>query len=330
MIGNRREFFRAAGVATLALGVLPTSARSAGVSVNIINTGAPDAYVMQAVVDQQHYFDRFGLNAQTANVSDGIKLLASIVQGGSDVAMITGFSQVFPAIEAGARLKLLAGTTIGPDYAVYSGNPAVKTLKDLEGKSVGTGAVGALAYIAMSAMLQKAGVDRDKVRFVNIGSTSDVFKAVLARKIDAGPAQHEFVNDAKAGGLHIIAEAADVIPDFMQQAIFTSEATIAKKRDALVRALAAYGSGYRFIMANAHEDAYIDAFVRGGGTAERGRTKFDWYKQHKIYAVNLQLPEEKVMYQQRLNISLGQQQKLLDYASVTDLSIARDALKLMK
>jgi hypothetical protein len=42
------------------------------------------------------------------------------------------------------------------------------------------------------------------------------------------------------------------------------------------------------------------------------------------------LSEERVRYMQDLNISLGVQKGLLPYGQVTDMSLARDALKLIE
>lgn len=82
------------------------------------------------MVKQQKYLEEFNLIANTLNVSDGIKLTASIVTGASDIA---GFSHVFPAIENGAPVKLVGCAERSADFAVITGNPSVKTLQDLEG-----------------------------------------------------------------------------------------------------------------------------------------------------------------------------------------------------
>ena len=260
---NRRAFALAAGAAA----AFPSGARAAfaPANVNIINTGSNDSYALQALIKQQHYLEDFNLTANTQNVSDGIKLTASVVTGASDIGILTGFSQVFPAIENGAPLKLVGCAERQPDFIVVTGNPAVKSLKDLEGKSVGTGAVGALVYAAMAAMLQKAHVDLNKVTFVNIGSSSDVFKAVAAKKVDAGPCQHDFAKVAAQFGCRVIADAVQVIPQFTNQGSFTTDRTIAEKRDVLVRTLAVYGRSYRYVDSAGSKANYVKAYVDGVG-----------------------------------------------------------------
>jgi len=328
---SRSSFLRSAGAASVAVVAVPLVGRAAGLQpVNVINTGSLDSFVMQNLVQDSGYFARYGVAGSPTNVSDGIKLLASIVQGGSDLAIMTGFNQIFPAIEAGAGLKLIAGVSMNFDYAVYCGNPSVRSLKDLAGKSVGVGAIGALSYVAMAAMLQKAGVDRDTVRFVNIGSSADAIKAVLARKIDAAPAQHDYLDDARSNGLHVIADAYELVPKYMAQAAFTSDRTLATKRETLVRTLAAYGRCFRFLNDNGHGAAFEAAYVKSGGTVEHAKTKWNWYRGHHVYAGDLQLPLDRLNEVQRINVSVGLQYQIMPLAKVADLSVARDALKLMK
>jgi hypothetical protein len=86
-------------------------ANAAG-AVNIINTGANDSFALQSVITNRHYFDSVALTANTQNVSDGVKLMAAIVTGASDIAILTGFSQVFTAIENGAAIKLVGSAML--------------------------------------------------------------------------------------------------------------------------------------------------------------------------------------------------------------------------
>jgi ABC-type nitrate/sulfonate/bicarbonate transport system substrate-binding protein len=319
------------GSAALALtGTLP--ARAANLPhVEVINTGAGDSYTLQYLLSHGGYYARAGVDVNTTNVSDGVKLLAAIVNGSADLAVLCGIPQVFPAIANGAPIKLIAGSMLKPDYLLYTANPSIKTLKDLEGKSIGTGAVGALAYVATVAMLLSAGVNISKVTFVNIGSTADVFKAVAAHKVDAGPAQHEFARLAPRYGIRIIADSSTITPKFVYQAAFASENAIKTKRDLLVRTLAAYGAAFRYVDGPTSRDTYVKAYQAAtGGEADAGLVKWQWFQKTHAYARNLELPRESVDYIQQLNVMINVQQSVLPFDSITDLSIARDAARMIR
>jgi ABC-type nitrate/sulfonate/bicarbonate transport system substrate-binding protein len=330
---NRRIFVRATGAAAIAAGLPATAAAAfAPATINIINTGSNDSFALQALIKQQKYLEEFNLAANTLNVSDGIKLTASVVTGASDIGILTGFSQVFPAIENGATLKIVGCAERAPDFVVITGNPSVRTLKDLEGKSVGTGAVGALVYAAMAAMLKKANVDLNKVTFVNIGSSADVFKAIAAKKVDAGPVQHDFAKVAPQYNCRMIADAVKEIPQFTNQGSFTTDKAIAEKRDALVRTLAAYGRAYRYVDNPGSKANYVKAYVEGAGpdSAVTGADRWDWIQSVQGYEADVAMSASRIMYMQQLNVALGNQKAVLPLEKVADLSLARDALKLLK
>lgn len=67
---------------------------------------------MQALIKNRKYFENLGVTDNTQNVSDGVKLMASIVNDSSDIAILTGFSQVFAAIENGAQIKVVGSAIL--------------------------------------------------------------------------------------------------------------------------------------------------------------------------------------------------------------------------
>ncbi len=321
----------AAGAA-VAAGAFARPANAASLAISIINTGSNDSLALQALIRDKRYFEDLNLNATTQNVSDGIKLTAAIVSGAADVGILTGFSQVFPAIENGAPLRLVGGALVKPDFAVLTGNAQIRSIRDLEGKTIGTGAVGALIYSAMAAMLRKNNVDINKVTFVNIGSSADVFKAIAAKKVDAGPCQHDFVKLAPQFGVRMIADAVNEIPEFANQGSFTTEKVIAEKRDALVRTLAAYGRAYRMVNSRGAEADYVKAYVEGAGpgSEEAGRDRWTWINAVHGYDADIVLNPARIAYMQQLNVALGLQKAVLPLERVADMSLARDAVKLLR
>jgi ABC-type nitrate/sulfonate/bicarbonate transport system substrate-binding protein len=315
-----------------ASGAIAAGAQPAGAAgaVNIINTGANDSFALQSLITNRHYFDSVALTANTQNVSDGVKLMAAIVTGASDIAILTGFSQVFTAIENGAAIKLVGSAMAPLSFEMYTANPAIRTIKDLEGKTVGTGAVGALVYMAAAAMLKRYNVDIGKVNFVNIGSSSDVFKAVAAKKVDAGPSQHEFFKLASQYGVRIVGDFAKDLPQFTNQGAFASDKVIAEKRDVLVRTLAAYGKAYKYVNSPGSKQDYIQAYRDGVGkdSDELAIDQWDWIQQYKAYNTAIALSPDRINYMQQLNVQLGVQKAVLPLEKVADMSIARDAARL--
>src|SRR5262249_2500354 len=228
---RRRELLRA-GVAA-AFGVLmPRPLMAADrVKINLVNTSGNTNLVLATLLKQEGIFEQLGLDANILHVADGSKLIGSLLSGETDMCALSGFGQVLPAIEKGAKLKILAGGAVLGLQAILTKNPAIKTVKDLEGRTVGTGSIGALLHQLVVALMRKKGVDDKKVRFVNVGSSTDVFRAVVAGTIDAGPSEvwqeGKFGTRALADGRFY-----QDLQEYTYQASYGSERAIAGKRDA--------------------------------------------------------------------------------------------------
>jgi ABC-type nitrate/sulfonate/bicarbonate transport system substrate-binding protein len=226
--------------------------------INIVNTAGNTNVVLATVLKQEGFFEDLNLDANILHVSDGSKLIGSLLSGESDMCALSGFGQVLPAIERGAKLKILAGGAVLGLQGILTKNRAIKTVKDLEGCTIGTGSLGALLHQLVVAMLRKRGVDEKKVKFVNVGGSPDVFRAIVAGTIDAGPCE---IWLAGRFGTHVLDDArfyAD-LQEFTYQAAYASDRSIASKREAIVRTLAAYARLYRFL----GEERSREPFVKG-------------------------------------------------------------------
>ena len=218
-------------------------------------------------------------------------------------------------------------------HLLYSWRPEIKTLKDLEGRTVGTGSPGALLHSITVELLRKNNVDPGKVKFVNVGSSADVFRAIVAKVVDAGPAELDYEEQEAKYNVHGLADGKfwDGLPEYTNQASYASERSIRERRDVIVRTLAAYARLYRFISSPQSRDAYLAARATALSKDEPAEALAQWnfFQKHQSFAVDLVLSEERIRYMQELNISLGVQKRLVPYEQITDMSLARDALKLI-
>jgi ABC-type nitrate/sulfonate/bicarbonate transport system substrate-binding protein len=328
---QRRQFLLewAAAAAALAFpsGVL---AQAKPERVNIICTAGTTQLVLTALIERMGWFGSLGLDAKVTNVTDGSKIVAALITGQMDICPTSGFTQVLTAIEKGAPLKIVGGGAIKNFNALCSANPQVKTLKDLEGRTVGVGALGAQLHQSMIALFRKYGVDAAKVRFVNVGASVDVLRAVVARVVDAGASE---IWLQKGMGVHLVEHGMlyESLPEFINQAAFVSERTIAQKRPVLVKTLAAYAKAYRYIMSGNSEADFLAASAAaiGKDKADEARDQWRFYRQSQPFAADLVLRDEQIRFMQELNLATGAQKTLLPFAKVADMSLARDALKLV-
>src|SRR5882724_5406698 len=228
---GRREAI-ALGAATLAAACSPKRAKGSADPVTIVNTSGNFAATLQQMMKDKGYLEKMGLAPSYISVGDGSKIIGALLSGQADICTASGFGQVLPAIERGGDLKVLAGSEVLLLHLMYSCRPEIRTLKDLEGRTVGTGSVGALLHSITVALLRKNNVDPAKVTFVNVGSSADVFRAVVAKVVDAGPSELDYLQQVGKYNVHGLEGGNfwDGLPEYTNQATYASERAIRERR----------------------------------------------------------------------------------------------------
>jgi ABC-type nitrate/sulfonate/bicarbonate transport system substrate-binding protein len=309
--------------------------RAAGSRKITVINGAGTLSFLQAIMFKElKLFEKYDVEANLLNVSDGNKILAGIISGDADICGGSGFNGIFPAIEKGAKVKIIAGANIAPITMLVSAKEDIKSLKDLPGRTVGTGAPGALLHALVVAALKKQGIDYKTVNFVNVGSSTDIFKAAVGGRVDAGVASVEYQDSVGKYKLHIVDGGLfyKEIPQFTNQAMYSSDATIAAKREALTRTMAAFADLFRWIGDQANKDAFLKFYDQAvsGRASDEGVFFQKFLSQPGALATDLVLTEESFKFVQDLNVELGAQKSILPFAQVADMSLARDAIKLVR
>jgi ABC-type nitrate/sulfonate/bicarbonate transport system substrate-binding protein len=299
-------------------------------TVSIINTSATGAFAISSLLNSGGYFKRAGVQVTTTNVASGNQVLAAVASGSADITMLSGLISVFPAIDKGLDLKVLGGTEVVSTSAVFTSDPAVKSLSDLAGKTIGTGAVGSELYDVFDALLAKYHIPQSSVTFQDLGSSADSFDAVLAKKIDVGYGQVGDQITAAKHGARMIATVSTELPLWINQGAVASASTVASKRAGLVKVLAAYASLFAYLATPESKADYVKAYVASGGSSASGEVEWQFLNSNTAYSPTLTLPADKMNFLQQQNVSNGSQSKVLAFGSYTDFSLRGDALASLK
>ena len=306
--------------------------------IRIVSSQGNQVAALQELTKQKRWLEEFGIDAEVLTVADGAKLIGALIGGDSDVCIFSGFNQTLAAIEKGAKMKIIGGASITGQQAVFSAKPEIKSVRDLQGKIIGVGALGAQLHQVMRALLLKKGVDLNTVRFVNVGSSADVFRAIVAKTVDAGPAQADIFDQLEKYNIHMLDEGAfaNDLSEYTWQASFATDKVIAEKRDTLVRVLAGYCKAYRYVQTDpASKEPFIEARAKALGVADmevarrEGASQWQYVWDNKPYALDLEISPARVEYMQKLNVDVGAQNKVLPYDQVADMSLARQAVKML-
>jgi NitT/TauT family transport system substrate-binding protein len=131
-------------------------------------------------------------------------------------------------------------------------DPAIKTPKDLEGKTVATNTLKNIVDTSVKDMVRKAGGDPAKVKFVEVGFP-DMAAALDANRVQAMFVVEPFLAAAKAKNWTTIGSFADVDPNLTISAYFTSTQLLGEKADLAKRFSEAMKESLAY--ADAHPDA---------------------------------------------------------------------------
>ena len=183
--------------------------------------------------------------------------------------------------------------------------------------------------------MKKYGVDYKSVNFVNVGSGADIFKALVGGTIDAGVAPVEFRDTAPAKYKIfplVDGEFYKELPLYVNQAMYASDRAIAEKRHGLIRVMAAFADMFRWMSNNANKQAFINYYRQAVANASEEEAAFlqDFTAKPGRLATDLVLSEDQLRYIQDLNVELGSQKAVLAFSQCADMTLAQDAVKLIK
>lgn len=329
---SRRKVLGGMMVGSLA-GVLPRVARAQEMPVSIANASGAVTLTMTELLKRKGFLEEMGLTPDVVNLADGSKITAGIISANIDLTTMSGFGQTFAAMEKGGDLKILGGAALLATLGVFTSKDDVRTLSDLEGRTVGTGAIGALLHQLMVALLEKHGVDVSKVQFVNVGSSVDAFKAATLGAVDAAPGELAVLEEPERFKVTLVENGnlALELPEYTYQGAYTSGAVIAEKRDILVRTMAAYAKLYRFVQTPDAKDDFmaVRKALYPNATDEQNAAQWNVIQKYRPFAESLALDQERLDYMQNLNVELGVQKSVLPYDQIADMTIAKDAVALI-
>lgn len=308
---------------TPAAGGITKNFTPATVKVGTID-GITETAIWRHVGVEQGFFREFGITLDTQGLRDGNAITTGVLAGELDLAD-GGPGTVLAAIEKGAPMRLIGNSRPGMNFVVYA-QPGINSLKDLEGKTVGSAAPGSFLQLVMLAMFDKEGVDKDKVTFRNVGASPDVFRAVASGTVDAGPSSVSFLPQAEAQGLKRLADTWVVLPDYVRVSFYTTLDQIQRNGDVLARTLAGFAKSHQFIENPASEAPFVQlATERMGVTPQVAAFEWNFLRDNKILSYDLNITEQQMQYMQQLNVDAGSQSRVLPFNQVVDLSVLQRA-----
>ena len=206
------------------------------------------------VGEQEGFFRGEGINLVLTSNDSGPALLSSVLQGSYQLA----FTALFPALLAygkGAPIQLVAAASlVGPGQAdeavVVRAGSAVKSLKDLTGKTVGTNALTSAVTLGVQLGVDHTGGNSHSVHFIALPFAQEI-QEVQTGQIAAAGLIEPFSNVAIGQGLRTVGNPIDAyLPAGTPYAVYLTSQTTMQRDGAAIR---------RFTVALRHSQTYANA-----------------------------------------------------------------------
>jgi NitT/TauT family transport system substrate-binding protein len=150
--------------------------------------GLPGLYYLPVLIASQlGYFKDEGLDVTLEDFAGGSKALEAVVGGSADVGAGAFEHTVFMQAK-GQRYRAFVLLGRAPQIVVgvtKAKAGQIKSLKDFKGAKVGVSAPGSSTDLVLTVALRQAGVARNDVSVIGVGSGATVISAVTNGQIDA-------------------------------------------------------------------------------------------------------------------------------------------------
>ncbi|HEY7678559.1 MAG TPA: ABC transporter substrate-binding protein [Candidatus Methylomirabilis sp.] len=175
-----------APVLVAALCAAPVPAGGQAVRVRLGTSLAPPSsdVLTPYVAVERGFFASYGLDVQVIAFRGGAINMKALLAGEADVSVL-GATDAIVSAAKGARIRTwMVPHPVLPFHFVARKDSAA-TLQALVGKNIAVSGIGTISHHIPRIVLQRSGLDPEKVKYIALGSPADRFKALLAGKVDA-------------------------------------------------------------------------------------------------------------------------------------------------
>ena len=197
------------------------------------------------------FFTEQGLDMTIQNTQGGAQSVPGVVSGQYQIAFANVISLLL-ASSKGLPLKVLTAGNFSTGKAedfggiLVTGDSPIKTMKDLEGKTLSVNQINNIGGVTVRAAMRKAGADPDKLKLIEV-PFPEMPAALGQGRVDAAWIVEPFLTVARNQGAVILDwNFADTGPQIQISAYFTTKEYASKNPDVVQRFAAAINKGLSY------------------------------------------------------------------------------------
>ena len=187
-------------------------------------------------------FKKHGLDLELTYTSGSGETLQPVISNSVDVGLAVGTMGAISAYAKGAPVRIIGAEATGAaDYWYAKSDSGIKTLKDVNNKTIAFSTKGSSTNSVVLAFIKEFGLTSATPQ--STGNPPSTLTAVMTGQVDVGWAAPPFgLKEMDEGKIVLIARATDasIVKGQTIRTIVTNADTLAKRKDVLVRFMQAY------------------------------------------------------------------------------------------
>lgn len=322
----RKAFAILAGLAAITLAAPDVGYAQANKLVVGLPTTPPNVVHMPVIVARElGLYKKYGVDVETVQLEDGVKVFRAMLAGNIDVGMSPGAVTIIGRSNGAAVKVIVANSNKLEASMIVRDN--VKDMADLKGKRIGIQQPGGFADLLSRSVLKAANIDPKDVNFVTIAS-EDV-PALVADQVDTAilHVEQEMLAKSKVPTLHAVARMWDVQPKTLYTPAVATEKTITEKPAALEAFVKANIEAVRIMYSD--KAKVMPILVKFTGYPEKIISDtYDFMVKNCIWDANTGLGPERYTFTADLMTKVGniKEGKTPKYEDVVDLQFGKKAI----
>jgi len=190
--------------------------------------------------DKAGIFKKHSLTLEMIYTSGSGETLQPVISGSVDLGLAVGTLGAMAAYSKGAPVRIIGAQATGAADYWYAKNPAIKTLKDTDGKTIAYSSNGSSTQSVVRAFINEFKITPTPQATGNPAST---LTTVMTDQVDVGWASPPFgLKEIEEGKIHIVAKATDaaLVRGQTIRVVVANADTLKTRKDMVDRFMKAY------------------------------------------------------------------------------------------
>jgi ABC-type nitrate/sulfonate/bicarbonate transport system substrate-binding protein len=304
-----------------------TQASAAGAAEKVIAGSLGGQAPLWAIYVAVHkgFFAAEGLDLELNFAQSGAAVTQQLTGGSLDMALSVGITDPIRAIDKGAPLALVRIIGNAAPY-VLMGKPGLKSIADLKGKTISTGADNDITTVYFERMMAANGFKKGDYTTLPAGVAAARFAALKAGVVDAAVVLPPVNFQAGKAGFVTLGYAADYVKDLPFTGMAVHRRWAEAHMDAARKVLAATDKSIAWLAEPSHREEAVELLVKvGKANKDDAEASYDYLRRIQYFEPSSKMSRRKLhnlveMEQQAGTVAAGFSIDRLAMPGLTELT----------